>query len=329
MGKWPGVKTSKPKRRWLSRSWSQIQQKTSSKKSGAFLFSFHGHSTASCRESVHWMNILQCVFSLKVAMLELISKLNPDENNLVKFFEQFEYMGQTCLVFEMLDNDLYDLLEERQCNPVHLKEIRPIAQQVWDIVVVWNFPNFTAIVLTTATENDFCFMSSIQLLVALNALSTIGVLHTDIKPDNVMFVNSQIQPLRIKLIDFGLAISRSRVNPGMDLQPTGYRYLHHAQPTVYRLTFVFQKPPLFFHFGMLEFYHSFTKVNHLARKGGTCHKITTNMLEWWDKGLSYIETTSLIFGSRIFLSVLSCMAWKGPCSVLYITESWGHSYIPN
>ncbi|XP_075906593.1 homeodomain-interacting protein kinase 3-like isoform X2 [Nelusetta ayraudi] len=126
----------------------------------------------------------------EVAMLELISKLNPAENNLVKFFEQFEYMGQTCLVFEMLDNDLYDLLEERQCNPVHLKEIRPIAQ---------------------------------QLLVALHALSNIGVLHTDIKPDNVMFVNSQEQPLRIKLIDFGLAISRSRVNPGMDLQPTGYR----------------------------------------------------------------------------------------------------------
>lgn len=81
-------------------------------------------------------------------------------------------------------------------------------------------------------------MSSLQLLVALNALSNIGVLHTDIKPDNVMFVNSQIQPLRIKLIDFGLAISRSRVNPGMDLQPTGYRYLPYAQPTVHPLTFV-------------------------------------------------------------------------------------------
>lgn len=70
-------------------------------------------------------------------------------------------------------------------------------------------------------------MSSFQLLVALHALSNIGVLHTDIKPDNVMFVNSQEQPLRIKLIDFGLAISRSRVNPGMDLQPTGYRYQCH------------------------------------------------------------------------------------------------------
>lgn len=76
-----------------------------------------------------------------------------------------------------------------------------------------------------------------QLLVALNALSNIGVLHTDIKPDNVMFVNSHFQPLRIKLIDFGLAISRSQVNPGMDLQPTGYRYLPYPQPPAHLLTF--------------------------------------------------------------------------------------------
>lgn len=79
---------------------------------------------------------------------------------------------------------------------------------------------------------------------ALDALSNINVLHTDIKPDNVMFVNSQDQPLRIKLIDFGLAISRSRVNPGMDLQPTGYRYLCFAWPT-YWLSKQVEKPPIF------------------------------------------------------------------------------------
>lgn len=75
-------------------------------------------------------------------MLELISKLDPDHNNLVKFFEQFEYMGHTCLVFEMLDNDLYDLLEERQCHPVHLKEIRPIVQQVWNIVIFFFYVHY-------------------------------------------------------------------------------------------------------------------------------------------------------------------------------------------
>ncbi|XP_071331170.1 homeodomain-interacting protein kinase 1-like isoform X2 [Trachinotus anak] len=99
-------------------------------------------------------------------------------------------MGQTCLAFEMLDKNLYDLLQERDWKPLSLNEIRPIAK---------------------------------QLLVALDALKGLGILHTDIKPDNVMFVNNQDQPLRVKLIDFGEAIPASKIQPGLELQPTGYR----------------------------------------------------------------------------------------------------------
>lgn len=68
-------------------------------------------------------------------------------------------------------------------------------------------------------------MFLLQLLVALKTLWKVGILHTDIKPDNVMLVNSKNQPLRIKLIDFGLAILISKANPGMVTQPIGYRYL--------------------------------------------------------------------------------------------------------
>lgn len=65
-----------------------------------------------------------------------------------------------------------------------------------------------------------------QLLVALDALRNVGVLHADIKPDNVMLVSGQEQPLRIKLIDFGEAILASDAKPGMLLQPIGYRCLN-------------------------------------------------------------------------------------------------------
>lgn len=58
---------------------------------------------------------------------------------------------------------------------------------------------------------------------ALDALKRFGVLHTDIKPDNIMFVNMQDQPLRLKLIDFGCAMMVSQVELGMDVQPYGYR----------------------------------------------------------------------------------------------------------
>ncbi|XP_035024839.2 homeodomain-interacting protein kinase 3 [Hippoglossus stenolepis] len=109
---------------------------------------------------------------------------------MVKFFEQFQHMEQTCLVFEMLDRSLYDLLEQREWEPLPLHEIRPIAK---------------------------------QLLVALDALKGLGILHTDIKPDNVMLVNMQDQPLRVKLIDFGCAMTASQAELGMEIQPCGYR----------------------------------------------------------------------------------------------------------
>uniref|UniRef100_A0A8P4GAA3 Protein kinase domain-containing protein n=1 Tax=Dicentrarchus labrax TaxID=13489 RepID=A0A8P4GAA3_DICLA len=126
----------------------------------------------------------------EMSMLEIIRVLNPDRTNVVKFFESFEHMGLTCLAFEMLDGSLYDLLLEREWKPLSLNKIRPITK---------------------------------QLLVALDALKGIGILHTDIKPDNIMFVNKQDQPLRVKLIDFGDAIPGSKIQPEMDIQPVGYR----------------------------------------------------------------------------------------------------------
>uniref|UniRef100_A0A3Q2ZGT0 Protein kinase domain-containing protein n=1 Tax=Hippocampus comes TaxID=109280 RepID=A0A3Q2ZGT0_HIPCM len=126
----------------------------------------------------------------ELAMLKMVSDLNPDHANIIKFFERFEYMGHTCLVFEMLDCHLFDLLIGRNWEPMSLSEIRSVAK---------------------------------QLLVALDALKRLGILHTDIKPDNIMCVNKQDCPLRVKLIDFGLAQVVSSVHPGMKIQPKGYR----------------------------------------------------------------------------------------------------------
>lgn len=66
---------------------------------------------------------------------------------------------------------------------------------------------------------------SLQLLEALDTLNVLGILHTDIKPDNIMFVNVHDQPLRVKLIDFGAALPASQVQLGMELQPAGYRWV--------------------------------------------------------------------------------------------------------
>ncbi|RVE64515.1 hypothetical protein OJAV_G00126650 [Oryzias javanicus] len=124
----------------------------------------------------------------EVTILKLISVLNPDQCNLVRFFETFQHLGHKCLAFEMLELDLYHLILQMGNKPMLLLGIRPIAK---------------------------------QLLVALDALKSLGVLHTDIKPDNIMIVNKR--EMRIKLIDFGLAVLASQVQPGYIVQPMGYR----------------------------------------------------------------------------------------------------------
>ncbi|XP_068994778.1 homeodomain-interacting protein kinase 1-like [Embiotoca jacksoni] len=126
----------------------------------------------------------------ELAALERILSLNLYESNLVRFYEAFMHRGHMCLVLEMLDMNLFDLMKQREDEPLGLSEIRLILQ---------------------------------QMLEALNELKNIGLLHADIKPDNVMLVNHPEQPFRVKLIDFGLAIPVSELRSGVIIQPCSYR----------------------------------------------------------------------------------------------------------
>ena len=75
--------------------------------------------------------MLSCpLFSPQVSILKVLSVVNPDYANVVKFFEWFQHQGHTCLAFEMLDRSLYDMLLEQDWKPLSLNELRPIATQV-------------------------------------------------------------------------------------------------------------------------------------------------------------------------------------------------------
>ncbi|KAK0153818.1 Homeodomain-interacting protein kinase 2 [Merluccius polli] len=52
-----------------------------------------------------------------------------------------------------------------------------------------------------------------QLAGALAQLQSLGIIHTDLKPGNIMLVNDS-KPLTVKIIDFGLACFESRVKVG-------------------------------------------------------------------------------------------------------------------
>ena len=58
------------------------------------------------------------------------SQENADEFNFVRAYECFTHKNHTCLVFEMLEQNLYDFLKQNKFQPLPLKYIRPITHQV-------------------------------------------------------------------------------------------------------------------------------------------------------------------------------------------------------
>uniref|UniRef100_A0A671Y001 Protein kinase domain-containing protein n=1 Tax=Sparus aurata TaxID=8175 RepID=A0A671Y001_SPAAU len=130
--------------------------------------------------------VIQC----EIEMLEAIRTLDPEKNNITRFLESFRFNNLSCLAFEMLDRSLFDLMIEGNMMPMRLNEIRPVIH---------------------------------QLLVAFDALKGINMVHTDLKPDNIMLVNQKDQPYRVKLIDFGLARPVRELVIGDIVQATGYR----------------------------------------------------------------------------------------------------------
>lgn len=59
-----------------------------------------------------------------------LSSENAEEHNVVRALECFQHRSHTCLVFEMLEQNLYDFLKQNKFSPLPLKIIRPILQQV-------------------------------------------------------------------------------------------------------------------------------------------------------------------------------------------------------
>jgi serine/threonine protein kinase len=90
----------------------------------------------------------------------------------------------------MLEQNLYDFLKHNKFSPLPLRCIRPIVQQV---------------------------------LVALSKLKKLVLIHADLKPENIMLVDPQRQPYKVKVIDFGSASHVSKAVPSTYLQSRYYR----------------------------------------------------------------------------------------------------------
>ncbi|KAL5006844.1 hypothetical protein ScPMuIL_015650 [Solemya velum] len=127
---------------------------------------------------------------IEVNILYRLSQENADEFNFVRSYECFQHKNHSCLVFEMLEQNLYDFLKQNKFQPLPLKYIRPVTHQV---------------------------------LTALLKLKNLGLIHADLKPENIMLVDPVRFPYRVKVIDFGSASHVSKVVCSTYLQSRYYR----------------------------------------------------------------------------------------------------------
>lgn len=126
---------------------------------------------------------------VEVAILKRLQCLDPDTCNIVRWYEFFFHMETICLTFELLDISLWDYMKERPNQGLPMSEIRAITY---------------------------------QMATALSHLKSIGIVHADVKPENIMIVDRRQEPLKVKLSDFGLAY-KSTDSPGVVVQTLLYR----------------------------------------------------------------------------------------------------------
>uniref|UniRef100_A0A3Q3W9X7 Protein kinase domain-containing protein n=1 Tax=Mola mola TaxID=94237 RepID=A0A3Q3W9X7_MOLML len=126
----------------------------------------------------------------EIGMLKRLQCLDPDSCNIVKWNNYFFDKEIICLSFELLDQNLRDYILDRECRGLPISEVRSIIHQ-----------------LTTA----------------LSHLNSLGIVHADLKPDNVMVVDRHQQPLKVKLVDFGLAQLLFAIKSDVPVQSLWYR----------------------------------------------------------------------------------------------------------
>ncbi|CAK6965268.1 homeodomain-interacting protein kinase 1-like [Scomber scombrus] len=130
-----------------------------------------------------------CNLTNELRLFKYFKKKKLHDSNIIRFIDSFKLRDKRrALVFEVMEMTLKDfLMEQRDYTPLYLQEVRSIIQ---------------------------------QLANALKALKAIKVIHVDIKLDNIML---NVQPLTVKLIDFGLAFYTRKVKQGDILQVAHYR----------------------------------------------------------------------------------------------------------
>ncbi|KAM8877958.1 homeodomain-interacting protein kinase 1-like isoform 1-T2 [Synchiropus picturatus] len=126
----------------------------------------------------------------EISMLQKLRQLDSDAASIIRCYEFFRVCGHVVMVLEKLDITISDYMDKRDWSPVSVESLKIIMKDIAS---------------------------------ACKALRDVGVIHSDINPDNVMLVDQIQRPFRVKLIDFGEAQNSSDVRRGCMVQTLPYR----------------------------------------------------------------------------------------------------------
>uniref|UniRef100_A0A668S0X7 Protein kinase domain-containing protein n=1 Tax=Oreochromis aureus TaxID=47969 RepID=A0A668S0X7_OREAU len=127
---------------------------------------------------------------MEIFILEQLRGLDADRCNIVQWNDFFVEGHSICLNFELLDQSLWQYMRDRGNRVLPIGAIRAVL---------------------------------FQLANALSHLGSLGMVHADLKPRNIMVVDRYECPIKVKLIDFGFACPASTVIPGDCVGTVGYR----------------------------------------------------------------------------------------------------------
>lgn len=102
----------------------------------------------------------------ELKLLRCMRGLDPEEAHIIRFLEFFHDALKFYLVFELLEQNLFEFQKENNFAPLPARHIRTV---------------------------------TLQVLRALARLKELAIIHADLKPENIMLVDQTRCPFRVKV----------------------------------------------------------------------------------------------------------------------------------
>jgi dual specificity protein kinase YAK1 len=111
---------------------------------------------------------------VEVSLLRTLNqKFDPDDqHNIVRMLDYLTFQNHLCIAFEMLGQNLYELLKRNHLRGLKVKYVQAFSKQILDAMIV---------------------------------MRDGGIIHCDLKPENILLAPTAKTAAAVKVIDFGSA----------------------------------------------------------------------------------------------------------------------------